>query len=96
MGAGCRDEFQVLPDEKRRVKFQSSVRTKSVITVYSASKFASLENLFENMGKGAIKDLNIILKTDVRGSLEALSAALMDLGTVKFRFELSPVVLGYY
>ena len=41
---------------------------------------AKLENLFENMGKDEVKTLNVVLKTDVRGSLEAITKSLQDLG----------------
>jgi translation initiation factor IF-2 len=36
--------------------------------------------MFENMGKDEVKTLNVVLKTDVRGSLEAITKALLDLG----------------
>jgi translation initiation factor IF-2 len=41
---------------------------------------AKLENMFENMGKDEVSHLNIVLKTDVRGSLEALTSALNEIG----------------
>src|SRR5690606_5954444 len=40
----------------------------------------NLENLFQSMGKDEVKTLNIVMKTDVRGSLEALIGALSDIG----------------
>lgn len=40
----------------------------------------SLDNLFEEMKKGKIKELNIILKTDTQGSLDALQESLPTLG----------------
>ena len=39
-----------------------------------------LENMFAEMSQGEVKVLNIVLKTDVRGTLEALSGALMKIG----------------
>jgi translation initiation factor IF-2 len=41
---------------------------------------AKLENMFAGMGAGEKKILPIVLKTDVRGSLEAIQSALMDIG----------------
>jgi len=41
----------------------------------------SLENLYSSLSQGATKELNIIMKVDVQGSLEALSKALTDLNT---------------
>ncbi|MDF1822862.1 MAG: translation initiation factor IF-2 [Alcanivoracaceae bacterium] len=42
---------------------------------------SKLENLFANMGSEEAREVNIVLKTDVRGSLEALIGALNDLNT---------------
>jgi translation initiation factor IF-2 len=41
---------------------------------------AKLENMFENMGQDEKKTLNIVIKADVRGSLEALQGSLSELG----------------
>ena len=41
---------------------------------------AKLENIFENMGSKERDTLNVVLKTDVRGSLEALQSALLEIG----------------
>ena len=51
---------------------------------------AKLDNMFANIGSEEKKTLNVVLKTDVRGSLEALQAALADLGND----EVSVVVVG--
>lgn len=42
---------------------------------------AKLENIFERMGDGGIQTLNIVLKTDVQGSLEAITEALRKIST---------------
>ena len=39
-----------------------------------------MDNMFESMTAGEKKTLNVVLKTDVRGSLEAIQSALMELG----------------
>lgn len=52
----------------REEQFKSSISTK-----------VSLEDLFERIKEGEIKDLNIIIKADVRGSMEALSQSLAKL-----------------
>jgi translation initiation factor IF-2 len=72
---------QVVPDEKkaREVAEFRQVRDREVkLKRQQASK---LENLFENMGSPEAKQVNIVLKADVRGSLEALLGALHDLST---------------
>lgn len=87
------DEFVVLADEKAARDVAEYRREKDRQARLQRQQSTSLENLFENMGKGAVKELNIVLKTDVRGSLEALSAALLDLGNeeVKVRIVSSGV-----
>lgn len=76
------DEFQVLPDEKtaREVSEFRQDKLRHARLARQSGGPNRLESLFENLGKGEFRELNIVLKTDVRGSLEALSAALMDLG----------------
>ena len=45
----------------------------------TAQQQAKLDSLFSNLGKGEVKYLNILLKADVQGSLEAIKDALMKL-----------------
>ena len=74
------DEFVVVADERKArelAEFRADKNRKDRLQRQQAAK---LENLFENMGADEAKMLNIVLKTDVRGSLEALTAALNDLG----------------
>ncbi|MDG9670002.1 translation initiation factor IF-2 [Hahella sp. CR1] len=74
------DEFIVVPDEKKAREVAEFRHNKERQTRLQRQQAASLENLFENMGKGGVKELNIVLKTDVRGSLEALIGALTEIG----------------
>ena len=55
---------------------------------------SKLENLFENIGSAETKTVNIVLKTDVRGSLEALTGALHDLGTDEVKVNLVSAGVG--
>jgi translation initiation factor IF-2 len=75
------EEFLVVADE-RKAREVAEFRQKRVRESRLARQQASkLENIFENMGQGEKPTVNIVLKTDVRGSLEALSKALQDLST---------------
>jgi translation initiation factor IF-2 len=82
------DEFIVVKDEKiarqivdyRQVKIKEKERARTIIV--------NLEGLYEKIKEGKIKELNIILKTDVQGSLEALSEALGKLGTEEVKVKL--------
>lgn len=74
-------EFLVVSDEKkaREVADFRSVRERE--RVLERQNKMRLENMFANMGQAEVATLNIILKTDVRGSLEALLNALDELST---------------
>ena len=75
------DEFIVVKDEKsarqvvayRQMQMREKERAKSGIV--------SLADLYEKIKEGKIKELNIVLKADVQGSLEALSDSLIKLST---------------
>ncbi|MFD2231390.1 translation initiation factor IF-2 [Alkalimarinus sediminis] len=74
------DDFIVVPDEKRAREVANFRQGKYRDVRFQRQQSAKLENLFQGMGKDEVKNLNIVLKTDVRGSLEALTAALADIG----------------
>jgi len=77
---GAGDEFIVVENE-RRAREVAELRLEKMRADEQRQRSAvQLENLFANMGDGEKGNLNILLKTDVRGSLEALSAALEKLG----------------
>lgn len=74
-------EFMVVSDEKkaREVAEYRAVRERERILERQAK--TRLENLFDQMNDAKLPTVNLILKTDVRGSLEALLAALDELST---------------
>ncbi len=74
------DDFIVVPDEKRAREVANFRQGKYRDVRFQRQQSAKLENLFQGMGKDEVKNLNIVLKTDVRGSLEALTAALAEIG----------------
>lgn len=74
-------EFLVVSDEKKaREVAEFRVERERQTKLDKQSKMR-LENLFNQMGKEEAAKVNIVLKTDVRGSLEALINALEDLST---------------
>ncbi|MFC3149469.1 translation initiation factor IF-2 [Litoribrevibacter euphylliae] len=75
------DDFMVVPNEKKAREVANFRQGKYREIKLARQQASKLENLFENMGKGEVSELNIVLKTDVRGSLEALTGALQDLST---------------
>ncbi|PIE43169.1 MAG: translation initiation factor IF-2 [Gammaproteobacteria bacterium] len=74
------DDFLVVADEKKARELTNFRLGKYRTEKLQRQQAAKLENLFENMGQEETKTLNLVLKTDVRGSLEALTSALSDIG----------------
>lgn len=50
------------------------------------SKKVSLDDLFNQINEGDIKELNILIKADVQGSVEAVSSSLLGLNKMKAKF----------
>ncbi|MCP5016431.1 MAG: translation initiation factor IF-2 [Ketobacter sp.] len=79
------EEFQVVPDERKAREVAEFRQKKLRHNRLARQQATKLENIFENMGSGEAASVNIVLKTDVRGSLEALQTALVDLSTDEVR-----------
>ncbi|MEH6387483.1 MULTISPECIES: translation initiation factor IF-2 [Pseudomonas] len=77
---GAGDELTVLSDEKKAREVAMFRQGKFREIKMARQQSAKLENMFENMGQGEKKSLNVVLKADVRGSLEALQSSLVELG----------------
>jgi len=70
------DRFVVFNDEKTARQIGEARSTQAIQAQRSEKTRISLDNLFEHMKQGEMKDINIVLKADVQGSAEALAAAL--------------------
>lgn len=70
------DRFVVFNDEKTARQVGEARSTQAIQAQRSEKTRISLDNLFEHMKQGEMKDINIVLKADVQGSAEALAAAL--------------------
>ncbi|WP_027852960.1 translation initiation factor IF-2 [Marinobacterium litorale] len=75
------DEFTVVSSEKKAREVALFRQGKFREVKLARQQKAKLENLFDNMQAGEVKSLNIVLKADVRGSLEALTQSLQELST---------------
>ena len=76
------DEFFEVRDEKKAKILSQLKQTEEKEKALSArGGRISLEQLYENIMKGTLKELKIILKGDVGGSIEALQRSLEDLST---------------
>ena len=74
-------EFLVVSDEKKAREVADFRANRERETQLDRQNTMRLESLFEQMGQDDVSFLNIVLKTDVRGSLEALLSALNELST---------------
>ncbi|WP_201593837.1 translation initiation factor IF-2 [Psychrobacter fulvigenes] len=74
-------EFLVVTDEKKAREVADFRTNREREQQLERQNKMRLESMFEQMGQGDVSFLNIVLKTDVRGSLEALLAALNELST---------------
>ena len=75
------DEFFVVADERKAKEIAELRITKARHERMSRQQAAKLENMFTDMSTEQVSKLNLIVKTDVRGSLEAINSALNDFAT---------------
>ncbi len=73
------DQTQVMVDERTARELADNRSHKQRDVKFAAQQQAKLDSLFTNLGKGEVKYLNILLKADVQGSLEAIKDSLMKL-----------------
>ncbi len=82
------DEFIVLEDEKQARQVSQHRLLKQRESELTQTSKLTLENLFDNIKAGAVKGLNLIIKTDVQGSLEAIADAVMKLSTPEMKINI--------
>jgi len=80
------ERFYVLNDEKRLreivTRRQAEERQRTLVPQV---KHISLEELYAKIQKGEIKELNLVIKADVQGSLEAIKESLTKLDTTEVK-----------
>jgi translation initiation factor IF-2 len=87
------DDVRVVTDERRAREIAELRRDKQRDTRLAAQKAAKLDEMFTQMAEGETQNLNIIVKADVQGSVEALKESLVKSSTdeVKVRVVASGV-----
>ncbi len=73
------DEFLVVADERKAREIAEFRQVRAKETKIARQQAANLENIFENVKNEETADLNIVVKADVQGSIEALSDSLEKL-----------------
>ncbi|MFJ8234319.1 translation initiation factor IF-2 [Ureibacillus sp. NPDC094379] len=73
------DRFVVFPDEKTARQVGESRAMTAIQASRSEKQRVTLDNLFEQMSQGDVKELNVIVKADVQGTVEAMAASLMKI-----------------
>ena len=73
------DHFAVYEDEKSARAAGEERAKRALMKQRQATNRVSLENLFDTLKAGEVKSVNVIIKADVQGSVEALSASLQKI-----------------
>lgn len=88
------DTFYEVEDEKLARSLVERRQAEERERELARTNKLSLENLFEQMGKGEMKDLNIILKADVQGSIQALATSLEKLSNEEVNVKIIHSAVG--
>ncbi len=75
------DEFVVVTDEKMAKNVSSSRQLRAREIELAADSKISLDNLFDHLQKADVKELRVVLRSDVQGTLEAFGKAIEKLST---------------
>ncbi|HZK39396.1 MAG TPA: translation initiation factor IF-2 [Clostridia bacterium] len=73
------DLFYAVSDERLARELVEQRKYSAKVDQFNAQTKVTLENLFDSLEEGELKDLNIIVKADVQGSAEALKQSLLKL-----------------
>ena len=88
------DLFVSLADEKQAKEIAAYRQQKIRETELAKSSKLSLEQLYEKIQRGEVKDLNVVVKGDVQGSVEAVSESLRKLTTDAIRLNVIHASVG--
>ncbi|HGN2313291.1 TPA: translation initiation factor IF-2 [Proteus mirabilis] len=82
------DEATVVRDEKKAREVALYRQGKFREVKLARQQKSKLENMFANMEEGKVSELNIVLKTDVQGTCEAITDALVKLSTDEVKLKI--------
>lgn len=79
------DVFDAVSDERLARELVEQRKQKAKEEAFNAKQKVTLDNLFEQLSEGDLKELNIIVKADVQGSVEAVRESLVKLSNDEVR-----------
>ena len=79
------DGFDAVSDERLARQLVEQRKEKAKEEVFNASQKVTLDTLFSQLEQGELKDLNVIVKADVQGSVEAIKENLLKLTNEEVR-----------
>jgi len=82
------DEATVVKDEKKAREVALYRQGKFRDVKLARQQKSKLENMFSNMAEGDVSEVNVVLKSDVQGSLEAISDSLVKLSTEEVKVKI--------
>ncbi len=84
------DIFEVMPNEKtaRSISAQRAAQQREAQSQVAGPKVVSLDDFFAGVQNGKVKQLNLIVKTDVQGSIEPIVNSLKELGGEELKVKL--------
>jgi translation initiation factor IF-2 len=88
------DEATVVKDERKAREVALYRQGKFRDVKLARQQKAKLENMFSNMTEGDVSEVNVVLKADVQGSVEAISDALVKLSTDEVKVKIVGTGVG--
>ena len=88
------DEVLVVDDERKAREAAEFREQKDREARLARQQAAKLENMFSQMGEGEVKKVNVLIKGDVQGSIEALSESLAKLSTEEVKVSVVHGMVG--
>ena len=88
------DEFRVFKDEREARELADQRALKARQAEQERKRHVTLENLFETMDESETKELNLVVKADVQGSIEALEGALEKIDQTEVKIKVIHAAVG--
>ena len=88
------DRFYVVESDKDARSISETRQDQYRNEKLGANSHVSLDNLFQQIQEGEIKELNVVLKGDVQGSVQAVASSLLDLSTDEVKINIIHQAVG--